>query len=222
MSEKANNKIKLVLENILYRHSLGVEYPVLGIKFTLYELGFWDEAPVYAPNFRPVTNEEITYILEKLVDKNILKSVDFDENNNCWIDFPENFNIEAKTYLEEISLKKIKAYNKNEKIKIITEKGKVFLLDGSNKIKLSERLNTRKTKLIKHLSDPDFGVKKTIRSTIEAIKLPKDKKIPTIKIIEDTLKEIQSTMKQMKSSIQFSIEEEDETLFLKITKRKSG
>ena len=106
MSERANEKIKIVLENIFDTHSLGVEYPIMGIKFSVSELSHWHEAPFYASDFAPVTTSEISSILSQLIEKGVLTKCEYVESEESyWIDFPEDFRVQAKKYLNTLSVK---------------------------------------------------------------------------------------------------------------------
>lgn len=105
MSERANEKIKLVLQNILDKHSLGEENLPLGIKCSVHELCFWHEAPIYARDFEAVSTSELNSILKRLEEEKIITGTDYVEDEECyWITFPENFRVVAQKQLNRLSV----------------------------------------------------------------------------------------------------------------------
>lgn len=105
MSERANEKIKIVLQNILDEHLLGIEYPVLGIGYTVQKLTADRENHYLDDENEPTVSEsDLLPILEQFVEKEIIEDFKLEDGEYyCWIDFHQNFRLRARKHLKTLS-----------------------------------------------------------------------------------------------------------------------
>lgn len=105
MSERANEKIRIVLQNILDKHLLGIEYPVLGIGYTEQELtADRDNHYLDDENEPTVSESDLLPILEQFSEKEIIEGFKLEDGKYyCWIDFPQDFRLRAQKHLKTLN-----------------------------------------------------------------------------------------------------------------------
>lgn len=178
MINKIHKKMQTVLENIYEKHFLGVEDPVLGIKYSFSEL-------LYSPDEVFDGTEDIFEILNHLQDKKIIKDYDpIKGQEACFIDFPIDFRVIARKYIKELVVDEVTSLGSSS-ISILYFDSNGNLWHGGDKKKYcySVDVNSNRFQILKYLVEnkgyqapvgmlPHLKTKttKTLRSEIHRIR----------------------------------------------------
>lgn len=216
MTERANEKIKLVLERILEEHSLGKENPT-SVNVPIYDLTY--DSKIEDRNIEP--------IFEHLEDKGLLILWALQEDESYDLLCSTDFRNKAKAYLKELEQTNapVKLEESKTKIQFLEEKGALYIVVKGKKARLSDDVKSKKAQLAITLSNPNLGVLRTIDSVFDAMRLPTDKYDEYTnkkEVLRNNLKEVNRTLKENRLPLKFKLKTTKGSVAMVVDERKSG